>query len=164
MNRLIGIAGWARSGKDTAAMELIRNGFQRVAFADQLKAELANCFGVTVQQIEAEKALWRPLLVEYGRTWRRMDPGHWIKLAASGMPDADVAVTDVRYRNEAEWIWQQGGFVIRIHRTGIDAANDEERDSLAELDAASTRQTFTIFNTGTVEELHKKVEGVWRNL
>jgi dephospho-CoA kinase len=34
---LVGLTGYARSGKDTAAQVLINDGFNRVAFADPMK-------------------------------------------------------------------------------------------------------------------------------
>ena len=37
---LVGITGYAGSGKDTAALALLNNGFERRAFADPLRAGL----------------------------------------------------------------------------------------------------------------------------
>ena len=166
--RLIGLCGWARSGKDTAAEALISRGFARVAFADALKREVCSGLGIARERLEVEKASWRPLLVEWGRGRRRVDQDCWIKLTRALVekmpPSADVVVTDVRYPNEAKWIWEQGGFVLRISRPGVIAANEEEERTIAEVDKIATRQTFWIENNGSVEDLHKKMEGVWLSL
>ena len=72
--RLIGICGFARSGKDTAASMLMMRGFTRIAFADVLKDEVCRTFGLTREGLERDKEMWRPLLVEWGRGRRRGRP------------------------------------------------------------------------------------------
>ncbi len=164
MPKILGICGYATSGKDEFAKGLVARGFTRVAFADSLKQEVSRHMGITIERLEAEKILWRPLLVEYGRGKRRIDPGHWIAQAAANLPASDIVVTDVRYLNEAKWIWSLGGYLVRIMRPGVEAANDEERISVCEVDQIATHRTFRIDNSGTVQDLHSKAEAVWRSL
>ena len=162
--RVIGMCGYARSGKDQAAKELIARGFTRVAFADCLKDEVCRTFGITREQLESDKETWRPLLVEWGRGRRRMDPDYWIKRAAANLPANDIVVTDVRYPNEARWIWSLGGHLIRIIRPGVEACNEEERVTVCEVDKIALRRTFRLDNSGTIEDLNRKVKTVWQNL
>lgn len=130
MRRLIALAGYARCGKDTICHAL---GWQRAAFADALKADIAP---VLAKLPAHEKSQIRPLLVEYGRTARSLDPDYWLKRIDLPL-DGDVCVTDCRYLNEANFVIGLGGRVIRVHRKGIGPANDEEARTLAEIDAAN---------------------------
>ena len=82
MKKLIGIAGFARSGKDTfyqrSAQLLSKEGYKstRIAFADALKNELNELLlsniGISAfTEEDQEKDLIRPLLVTYGTHLRR---------------------------------------------------------------------------------------------
>ncbi len=164
MARILGICGFARSGKDEFGRVLVGKGFTRVAFADSLKQEISRHLGVTVETLEEEKAIWRPLLVEWGRGRRRLDPDCWIKRASENLPAGDIVVTDVRYPNEAKWIWSLGGYLVRIIRPGVEAANEEERVSICHVDAIAGAHTFWIDNNGTVQDLHEKAKAVWQKL
>ena len=167
---IIGMCGYAGSGKDAAAKALRERGFTRVAFADELKDELAEVFGLTLQELEDNKEEWRPLLVEWGRARRRQDPAYWIKKASltvdliegSALGAQHIVVTDVRYPNEAKWLWERNGLLVRIERPGVGPANDEEATTIAEIDKIATRQTFWLKNDGSLEDLHNKM--TWGNL
>ena len=82
MLKIIGICGYARSGKDEAAKALIETGWTRLAFADELKLELCRTFGMSKEFLEQNKEAWRPLLVEWGRGRRRIYPAYWIEKLA----------------------------------------------------------------------------------
>lgn len=177
---LIGLCGYARSGKDTAAEVLIKAGFTRVAFADALKldvltalqrsAEIVNrantgqsTGGIQVTtglfRSPTTKERFRPLLVEYGRAMRALSPGYWIDRLEADVHGVDrVVVTDVRYQNEVSWVQENGGVVIYLDRPGIGPANQEEHDSFSQI-----KQDFTVVNDGTIEELHQAVEQIVRD-
>jgi hypothetical protein len=129
-NKLIGLLGPARVGKDTVCKAL---GIPRIAFADRLKADikpLLDGLNLDLSKIE-DKTLARPLMVEYGRLARAVDPDHWVKrIVPPGGFGEMVCVTDVRYLNEVNFIRKLGGEVFRLYRKGISPANDEERRSL----------------------------------
>mgnify|MGYP003326149020 CR=1 FL=1 len=88
-NNIIGVTGFARSGKDTfynySTKALNRAKCYRYAFADALKEEcdsfLQANLGISAFTEEAqEKELIRPFLVTYGTEIRRkLDPFCWIK-------------------------------------------------------------------------------------
>jgi hypothetical protein len=67
--------------------------------------------------------------------------------------DKRVVVSDVRYANEARRVETRGGVVLRIVRPGHEAANDVEKQSLAEV-----KTPFILVNDGTLEELKDKVK------
>lgn len=144
-NKLIGLTGFARSGKDTFFLRssnyLKSKGERatRFAFADVLKKECDSLLtlntGISAFTcIPEEKELIRPLLVTYGtHIRRRLDPDCWIneikldvfKKISQGYY---VFITDVRYANEAKWIQSQGGLIFNIEREGVGPANKEEMD------------------------------------
>lgn len=168
MIKLIGISGYARSGKDTAAKALTDIGWTRKAFADALKRDaglalrnslLAGNFNPPQDEVApwftdpSMKETYRPFLVEYGRAMRALRPEYWIaRLALEIGPDSCYVITDVRYANEAEWIRRHGGKVVEIVRPGVGPANAEEDMSM---------RTFTpdlhIYNNGTVEKLRERL-------
>lgn len=149
---VIGVTGYARSGKDTFASIakdiLSKNGInaRQYSFAEQLKKEVApflkDCCGVDVwtQDTSLKKDI-RDFLVWYGTTfWRKRDPKRWIRGVDSQLKtdgnEVDIAiVSDVRYPNEAEWVHSWSGFLVHISawkRDGDkqifqDAPNEQER-------------------------------------
>lgn len=156
--RIIGLAGPARVGKDTLAKVLTDAGFRRVAFADALKSDILRMLIHAYQKLNldySERPTWgwfsdparkeqmRPLMVEYGRSMRSIDPLYWIKRAqydymtdvTQGVVCNRYVITDVRYRNEADWIRRCGGIVVLLERDGVRPANEEETRSLAEVEA-----------------------------
>ena len=64
-----------------------------------------------------------------------------------------VVIPDVRFQNEANWIYGNGGHVIHIVRSGID--NVEAHISEAGIGMAP--HDVVIINDGTIEELYVKV-------
>lgn len=130
---LIAFTGEAGSGKDTACSFLEPT--NQFAFAAPLKRMLGDTFGFTWEQMyvpeEKEKvhevwgicfrecAQWMGTDVLRGR-WRdfftrRM--GMEIDNALKYDPNAFIVITDARFDNEAEFIRERGGFILKIERT-----------------------------------------------
>ena len=143
---IIGIAGVARSGKDTFASILTNRlnaagkSVDKFAFADALKQDCDSfCkekLGVSAfTQSPEEKLLIRPLLVWYGDAKRKQTNGrYWVdiidaKVKASA---ADYCiVTDVRYdfyqRDEISWVKEEcRGLVVHVSRWTL--RNDNKHD------------------------------------
>lgn len=142
--KVIGIAGYARAGKDTfvgiAKELLIANGFRptRLAFADKLKEEaeamlVSNQFKASVKTTDPTiKTQMRPLMVWWGCQRRYESDGglYWVnevdkqienleKCEAYGghMGSGVILVSDVRFPNEAKWVHEKwGGSVIHLKR------------------------------------------------
>jgi len=142
---VIGVAGFARSGKDTfvgIASDILRaNSYRpmRVAFADKLKEETDamlrhNNFAATTKTDATDaKTLIRPLLVWWGcqRRYESPDGLYWVReidKQLNSICDSYVAngeshdrlvvlVSDVRFPNEATWIHDKwGGSVVHLKR------------------------------------------------
>ncbi len=161
---LIGISGKKRSGKDTVGAMVVEwlneHGFDaaQVAFADQLKDEVAEATGVNRRMQEMDKERWRPILQWWGVEFRRHYFGqdYWVSKMTQKLlaMDEDLAVvTDVRFRDEADFIRASGGFVVRVEReTGLQDSHSSETD----LDGYSEFQA-TLSNDGTLDDLEEKV-------
>ena len=170
---VIGLSGYARAGKDTAARIIVeRHGFVRAAFADALKQVLVGLDplvpdGVHLSTILAElpggiedaKAIpeVRQLLQRLGNEAGRSVLGEdvWVRTLFERCPVRTV-ISDCRYPNEAEAIRARGGLVIRVERPGYGPINGHTSEiALDGFDFDSV-----IDNDGTVEDLADKLEAV----
>ena len=159
MSKIIAISGFARSGKDTA-FEIMRDyleleegwGFERVAFADALKSDLRPLvkekFNINLYKCSSrEKEIIRPLMVEYGRAHRSLDPEHWVKTAFKELPLSATktiyVITDLRYENEKKEIQRicadkgLGFFHLHLEMDDVKPANKEELEFTSPLKESS---------------------------
>ena len=140
---MIGISGYARSGKDTFGEALVKKlkeyGVKSkvYALANQLKIDInfltESDFKISsFTKNDEEKKIIRPLLVGYGESWRKADPDHWINILDSNFePKTLPIITDIRYENEGKWILKDNGFLLNLNRQLNDGkfisfANKEE--------------------------------------
>lgn len=150
--RIIGLSGYARSGKDTAAQALIDRGWERVAFADALK----NVYHDTVPEADSRpKEENRPGYQALGESMREnAGDSVWVDAAFRNVqPGGRYVLTDVRYRNEAEKIKELGGEVWRIERPGTGPANAHVSET--QLDDWPFDER--IWNDGSIADLHAKI-------
>lgn len=169
MRKLIGVAGRARSGKDTFVLGLIKLGYTRGAFADALKqvtALVANepLHNFTTDELkegysEALGMTRRKALQNVGKGMRDiLRDDIWIQRllstwAAAG--EIPFAISDVRYPNEARLIRERGGIVVNIERPGVGGLSGEAALHESERPLPTELVDFTIVNDGTVEDLHR---------
>lgn len=165
---IIGLTGYAQSGKDTVAQELVeRYGFTRVAFADKIReflydvnpmvacsptgylVDLVNLVGWDKAKKEAQV---RSLLQNLGVAARKnFGENFWILEAFKDIKSADqIVVTDVRFINEAKWIKSyENSHIWKVKRPDITAVNDHVSES--EMDGYKPDQIF--YNNGTLDDL-----------
>lgn len=148
---IIGLTGWARSGKDSIAQEFVsNNNFQRIGFADSLKEMLYSLNPIIKEETEFDfirlqyfidewgweeaKKLTevRQLLQRLGAEGGRATLGEdiWVKTLFNSPTSARIVISDVRFANEAAEIKRRGGKVIRIMRPGVGPANDHSSEQL----------------------------------
>jgi hypothetical protein len=171
MNKLIGITGKKRSGKDTAASILVTQcGYERFSFASILKAMTYTCLDrldiapetaskmvdgdmkeMKIHQLCNQTA--RHAMQTLGTEWGRKCVGDdfWVSACMRNASAADKAViSDVRYENESQAIREAGGKVIRITRDGCDGDGHSSEVMDFEVD-------FTIENNDSIETLTKYI-------
>jgi hypothetical protein len=116
-HRLVGLSGYAGSGKDTAAEILLASGYQRLGFADPLK-ELATRIGWDGHKDD----VGRKLLQDLGLGARDvLGDDVWVNALLAKVSGPTV-ITDVRFANEVHAIHSHGGVVVRIVRPGCTPA------------------------------------------
>jgi hypothetical protein len=165
---IIGFAGKARSGKDTAGKYLVDNyQFVHYSFAKPLKEGAKAMFNLTDEQIDnKEKVIetWgkspRELYQLLGTdVARSIDTDVWIKNAEmfrKSIGGFSLVVTDVRFANEAKWIRDNGGVVVFLESKtrGI----HEHTGHSSENGLSGEDVDIIIENDGTIEALHQKIE------
>lgn len=143
---LLGLAGRSGSGKDTAAQHLVQHyGFVQVAFADPIRDALEAWLderGEDYAHLHEPRLKPLPIKACNGRSARQLmqtlgdwgraqHPLWWVQQLAHriGLANPDhlapvhdrIVVSDVRYPNEAAWLRQLGGHVLRVHRAAADS-------------------------------------------
>jgi hypothetical protein len=182
----IGLIGKARSGKDTAALHLVRTRhYTRLAFADPLKEMALSIdpyvptgYGVTVRLSaliadvgwEYAKDTYpevRRILQHTGQTVREYDDEFWVtsmrrKLSNAEAWNLPVVVADVRYPNEADMLRARGFRLVRIVRPEAAMSGRDYRaarhSSETALDGYAADVEIT--NDGSVEALHRNISNV----
>lgn len=175
--RLIGLAGKARSGKDTVADMLAARGFERYAFAQPLKQGVRAMFGLTEAHTDGEwkedvlpwlgrspRYLMQTLGTEWGRQLVAEDV--WLRLAQKRLDDMredavctfgrcrGLVISDVRFDNEAEWVRDQGGEVWHIARPEAQAVADHASEAGVFYDPCRDQE---IYNASSLSDLERAV-------
>lgn len=162
---IIGLTGYAQSGKDTVAKILVDNyGYTRIAFADKIREFLyetaPDYIKLLVDEVGWEKAKQnqavRELLQNTGVGARTVfGEDFWIEQAVRKYKSLDnVVITDVRFTNEADYIKKYPGSQLwRVKRIGVNAVNAHVSET--QLDGYPVDQIFV--NNGTIADLEAMV-------
>jgi len=166
---IIGLTGYAQSGKDTVANVLVeRYGFTRIAFADKIREYLYetnpmydNVAGEPLfVRAKVDRDGWekakksaqiRRLLQTSGVAARKLfGEDFWIKQALKDVePGVDYVITDVRFENEADEIKSTSGQIWRVKRLGVDPVNGHISET--QMDGYPVDQIFV--NNSTIDDL-----------
>lgn len=181
---LLGLTARAGSGKDTAADYLCqRYGFVRAAFAEaprnMLEALLAHAGvdhawlfepGRKEQPMPVLGTSYRRAMQTLGTEWGRglLDDDVWVRvldahlgLSAQQPVHDRIVITDVRFPNEAAWLRQQGGHLLRLVREQAAPVHDhvsEQHTDTLEADSS------LVNNSPTVAGLHTLLDGMMATL
>ena len=176
---IVGFGHRAQVGKDTAGDWLVKQGWERLAFADLVRQVLYTLDPVVdpvstdyyfCLQNMVDKMGWeitksnqevRGLLQRLGHGLREiLDPAVWCRpvireaelLDESG---TNVVITDVRYMNEVEAIWKANGRVYRIDREVplLNHSGEEQLDEFQGWDGV-------IDNNGSINDLYGQVKAL----
>lgn len=148
---IIGLSGYAQSGKDTIGSFLVKeHGFVRFAFADALKEvvyrlnpivqteinvddlgeyvsqdrvrDIVDTYGWEMaKRVSEVRRLLQVMGTEAGR--QVLGENIWVDTVLNQVGDQDAVITDCRFPNEAQAVKDRGGFVVRVMRDGVDAVN-----------------------------------------
>ncbi len=177
---IIGLSGYARSGKDTVANHLVdKYGFTKVSFAQPMRDALYALnpvLGTTpegwvrVQDAIDEygwdgykesphgpeiRKLMQRLGTEVGR--EQFSPTFWVDRAmATAAKHRNVVFSDVRFPNEMSTLKNVGGLVWRVSREGTAAVNRHASETA--LDNAAF--DVNLSNNGDVQSLHKSIDEI----
>lgn len=174
---IIGLSGYARSGKDTAADHLVAEyGFTRYSFAAPMKEAMyrlnpivsSDAIGsfryqnlVDVYGLDDAKDSYpeiRRLLQVFGTEVGRemFGPNFWVDLALNSAKEDKVVISDVRFKNEAEGIKSAGGQVWRINRLGIGPVTNHA----SEIDLDDYQFDNVIDNNYSVQDLNSVIDDI----
>ena len=167
-DKIIIFSGKQYSGKDTAAKIMIdkMRGYKRCAMGDIIKLTYGEKNGLTYEEIEKNKPLYRQDLINLGNWGRAQDPDYWLKKIIE--QDGNIMVTDVRVPHEYEVFKKAGAISIRVE------ASRETRASrgtlIGETDITETGLDnikdwdFVIDNNKDYDTLQKNVEEIMKKL
>lgn len=170
---LVGLTGYARSGKDTVADYLVReHGFVKHSFAAPIREFVARILGMTLAELETNKEVevpWlgttpRKMMQTAGTEWgRNIDPALWIKSAMRRVNvdlrlGRSVVITDVRFDNEAEALTKAGGRIVRLTRPSAAPV----RPHVSERPIADQHVTASVANDGLRQSLFRRIDSVLR--
>lgn len=113
-DRIIIFSGKQYSGKDTAAkimLELMPD-YRRCAMGDIIKLTYGKEKGLTYEEIEKNKPLYRQDLINLGNWGRAQHPDYWLKKILE--QDGNIMVTDVRVQHEYDMFKAAGAIAIRV--------------------------------------------------
>lgn len=107
---------------------------------------------------ETKPPIVRRLIQNYATEVRRADdPAYWVRIVHEKILTENlqrVVLTDLRFKNEGNWIHSQGGLCLKITRSSapmIDHISESELDNWEKWDTV-------IPNEGTIEQLWNHVE------
>lgn len=183
---IIGLTGFAESGKSTVAEYLERQGFERVSFAGPLKkmlrtlnpvlafedsgdgpgirdevraGDIFELPGWTEKMVKAEFPEYRRLLQALGTDCiREIDPDFWINAAKAMLETGkDYVFDDVRFPNEAEVIKELNPDCLwNIIRPGTEPSNGHASEQWA----GKLGERHHIINDFTLKDLYAQTGAI----
>lgn len=174
---IVGVVGKKGHGKNALGDILVKHwGFRQVAFADALKLDVRDMYGLTEEQvngaIEQKEAVDarhgktpRQIMQEHGDLRRADDPEFWVKAlhdTVKRLRGQDrvkhFVITDVRYQNEADFVKALSGQIWKIERPGFSTGVEEAHSSETSMEAIVP--DFDVTNNGTLPQLREAVMGL----
>ena len=167
---ILGIAGPAGSGKDTAGAWLAEHyGFKRYAMASALKAGMAAMGfpepadrALKEQPVPGFDFTWREAAQKLGTEWgRKLDSDLWVKVAERQVRESkdSVVITDIRFENESAMVRRMGGTVIHLLGRKADLGENQQHASEVGI-SISVYYDYVIDNSDSLETLYEQLEGL----
>ena len=181
---LIGLVGLISSGKDTVAERLVTHyGYKRDSFAKSLKDAVSSMFNWDREMLEGNTTSsrhWREqpdkfwsekmgkevtprlILQQFGTEVMRgqMYDGIWVDSVIGRYKGENTVISDTRFINEIKTIKAHGGKIVCVKRGELPTQKEmqEKGAHKSEWDWLDSEFDYIINNTGTLEDLYKKVD------
>lgn len=179
----IALTGYAHSGKTTASDYIVQKyGYTKVNFKDALVAEMKKNLSPVMDEIikllESKPQIYdgrevmnygwlfankppvfRALMQAYGTEIRRGDDeNYWVERWKESVKDIENLVTDdCRFLNEAKYVKDNGGMILRIVRTDITSAGTHT----SETEQANIVADYTVeVDKGEHDKLYAKIDEI----
>lgn len=167
-NKIIIFSGKQYAGKDTSAKIMLdaMPDYRRCAMGDIIKLTYGAQKGLTYDEIEKNKAKYRPDLIVLGNWGRDQDPDYWLKKIIE--QDGNIIVTDVRVPREYEVFKKAGAITIRVEADRETRAQRGElvgEDDITEVGLdAEKNWDYIIDNNSSYDNLKTQVKKIINKL
>ena len=161
-------SGKQYSGKDTAAKIMLEQmpDFRRCAMGDIIKLTYGKEKGLTYEEIEKNKPLYRQDLIDLGNWGRSQSPDYWLNKIIE--QDGNIIVTDVRVPHEYEVFKRAGAISIRVEASRDVRASRGELIGETDITEVGldhiTDWDYVIDNNSDYETLKEKVFQIIKEL
>lgn len=163
-DKIIIFSGKQYSGKDTVAKIMLEAmpDYKRCAMGDIIKLTYGEQKGLSYDEIEKNKAIYRQDLINLGNWGRSQDPDYWLKKIIG--QEGNIMVTDVRVQHEYDVFKKAGAITIRV-----EASRDTRKergkligeDDVTEIGLDHVKDwDYVIDNNSDYETLKNKVNRV----
>lgn len=165
---IIIFSGKQYSGKDTAAKIMLEQmpDFRRCAMGDIIKLTYGKEKGLTYEEIEKNKPLYRQDLIDLGNWGRSQSPDYWLNKIIE--QDGNIIVTDVRVPHEYEVFKRAGAISIRVEASRDVRASRGELIGETDITEVGldhiTDWNYVIENNSDYETLKEKVSKIIKKL
>lgn len=165
---IIIFSGKQYSGKDTAAKIMLEQmpDFRRCAMGDIIKLTYGKEKGLTYEEIEKNKPLYRQDLIDLGNWGRSQSPDYWLNKIIE--QDGNIIVTDVRVPHEYEVFKHAGAISIRVEASRDVRASRGELIGETDITEVGldhiTDWDYVIDNNSDYETLKEKVFQIIKEL
>ena len=167
-NKIIIFSGKQYSGKDTVAKIMLAEmkDYKRCAMGDIIKLTYGEQQGLTYEEIEKNKPLYRQDLINLGNWGRAQDPDYWLKKIVE--QDGNIMVTDVRVPHEYEVFKNAGAITIRVEASRDTRASRGElvgENDITEVGLDNIKDwDYIVENNSDYETLKEKVFAIIKKI
>ncbi len=167
-NRIIIFSGKQYSGKDTAAKIMLEKmpEYRRCAMGDIIKLTYGRQKGLTYDEIEKNKAIYRQDLINLGNWGREQSPDYWLEKIIE--QEGNIIVTDVRVQHEYDVFKAAGAITIRVEASRKTRAQRGQligENDITEVGLDNVKDwDYVIDNNGDYENLTRQVEKIIEDL
>ena len=162
--KIIIFSGKQYSGKDTAAKIMLNllPEYKRCAMGDIIKLTYGKEKGLSYEEIERNKPLYRQDLIDLGNWGRAQDADYWLKKIVE--QNGNIIVTDVRVPHEYEVFKSAGAITIRVEASRdvrASRGNLVGENDITEIGLDNIKNwDYIIDNNSTYENLELQVKNI----